>query len=139
MVSLGLLIIRVALGVTFFLHGSQKLFGWFWRRRHHRHRAVPRGTLGIRPGRFWAILVGVGEFGGGVLIGIGYLTVLGAFLIIITMVVAISSAAGRHGFWAQHGGYEYNLLIIAVALALIFTGPGMYSFDYTSGVRVLGP
>ena len=138
MVSLGLLIIRVALGVTFFLHGSQKLFGWFGGGGITGTARYLEG-LGIRPGRFWAILVGVGEFGGGVLIGIGYLTVLGAFLIIITMVVAISAAAGRHGFWAQHGGYEYNLLIIAVALALIFTGPGMYSFDYTSGVRVLGP
>lgn len=138
MVSLGLLIIRVALGVTFFLHGSQKLFGWFGGGGITGTARYLEG-LGIRPGRFWAILVGVGEFGGGVLIGMGYLTVLGAFLIIITMVVAISAAAGRHGFWAQHGGYEYNLLIIAVALALIFTGPGMYSFDYTSGVRVLGP
>ena len=138
MVSLGLLIIRVALGVTFFLHGSQKLFGWFGGGGITGTARYLEG-FGIRPGRFWAILVGVGEFGGGVLIGMGYLTVLGAFLIIITMVVAISAAAGRHGFWAQHGGYEYNLLIIAVALALIFTGPGMYSFDYTSGVRVLGP
>jgi len=138
MVSLGLLIIRVTLGLTFFLHGSQKLFGWFGGGGIAGTARYLEG-LGIRPGRFWAILVGLGEFGGSVLVGVGYLTVLGAFLIIITMVVAISAAAGRHGFWVERGGYEYNLLIIAVALALIFTGPGMYSFDYTSGTRVLGP
>jgi putative oxidoreductase len=130
--DLALLIIRMWLGVTFVLHGGQKLFGWFgsggitgWARSLE--------ELGIRPGRFWAVLAGLGEFGGGLLIGLGLLTPLGALLIIITMVVAIAAAEGKHGFWFERGGYEYNLLIIAVATAIIFAGPGAYALD-----RVLG-
>ncbi len=136
MVDEALLIIRVWLGVTFVLHGSQKLFGWFG------GGGIP-GTarsfedLGIRPGRFWAVLAGLGEFGGGILIGLGYLTQLAALAIIITMIVAIAAVAGRRGFWNDKGGYEYNLLIIAVSFALMLSGPGAYALDSTR--VVLGP
>ncbi len=133
MVDLALVIIRVWLGITFVLHGGQKLFGWFG-------GGGINGTsryledLGIRPGRFWAVLAGLGEFGGGFLVGLGLLTPLGALSIIITMVVAIVAAAGKRGFWIQHGGYEYNLLIIAVATAIILSGPGAYALDRMLGL-----
>lgn len=118
------------------LHGGQKLFGWFG-------GGGISGTsryledLGIRPGRVWAVLAGLGEFGGAILVGLGLLTPLGALLIIFTMVVAISAVAGKHGFWVERGGYEYNLLIIAVATALILAGPGAYALD--RALRLLGP
>ncbi len=133
MVDLALLILRVWLGFTFFLHGAQKLFGWFGGGGIAGTARYFEG-VGIRPGRFWAVLAGLGEFGGGVLIGLGFLTPLGALAIVITMVVAISAVAGRHGFWVQNGGYEYNLLIIAVALVLILAGPGAYAIDHRLGV-----
>ncbi len=134
--DLALLLIRAWLGITFVLHGGQKLFGWFG-------GGGVSGTsryledLGIRPGRVWAVLAGLGEFGGGILVGLGLLTPLGALLIIFTMVVAISAAAGKHGFWVERGGYEYNLLIIAVATGLILAGPGVYALD--RALRLLGP
>jgi len=133
MVDLALLIVRVWLGVTFIAHGGQKLFGWFGGQG-------PAGTaryleeMGIRPGRFWAALAGLGEFGGGVLLTLGLLTPLGALAIIITMVVAIAVAAGRRGFWIEHGGYEYNILIIVVAVALILAGPGALALDHSLGI-----
>lgn len=132
MTDLALLVIRAWLGITFVLHGGQKLFGWF-------DGGIPKTAryledLGIRPGRFWATLAGLGEFGGGLLVGLGLLTPLGALSIIITMVVAIAAVAGRRGFWVDRGGYEYNLLIIAVAVALILSGPGAYALDRVLGV-----
>ncbi len=134
MIDAALLLLRAWLGITFVLHGGQKLFGWFG-------GGIPRTSryledLGIRPGRFWAVLAGLGEFGGGILVGLGFLTPLGALAIIITMIVAIAAAAGRHGFWIEHGGYEYNLLIIVVALAIMLSGPGAYALD--RALRVLG-
>ncbi len=135
MADLALLVIRVWLGVTFFLHGSQKLFGWFGGGGIAGTAGYLEG-VGIRPGRFWAVLAGLGELGGGVLVGFGFLTPLGALAIVITMVVAISAVAGKRGFWVQNGGYEYNLLIIVVALVLILMGPGAYALDHR--LRVLG-
>ncbi len=136
MVDLALLLIRVWLGVTFVMHGSQKLFAWFG-------GAGITGTaryleaLGIRPGLFWAILLGLGEFGGGISLALGFLTPLGALAIIIAMVVAIAAETGRRGFWIQSGGYEYNLMIIVVAVMLIVSGAGAYALDRTLGL--LGP
>ncbi len=134
--NLALLLVRVWLGLTFLLHGGQKLFRWFGGGGID-GTARYLETLGIRPGLFWSVLVGLGEFGGGLLIGLGLLTPLGALAIIITMVVAIAADTGRRGFWIQKGGYEYNLLIIAVALALILSGPGAYALDRALGL--LGP
>lgn len=131
--DLALLLIRLWLAVTFLGHGGQKLFGWFG-------GGGPSGTarhfesLGIRPGQFWAVLAGLGEFGGGVLVGLGLLTPLGALAIIMTMVVAITASTGRQGFWIQNGGYEYNLFLIIVSLALILTGPGAFALDPLLGV-----
>jgi len=132
--DLALLLLRAWLGVAFFLHGSQKLFGWFGGGGTAGTARFLEG-VGIRPGRFWAVLAGLGEFGGGILVGLGFLTPLGALAVITTMVVAISAVAGRRGFWVENGGYEYNLLIIAVALAIILAGPGAYALDHTLGVR----
>lgn len=136
MVDLALLLIRVWLGITFVLHGSQKLFGCFGGGGIN-GTARYLESLGIRPGLFWSVLVGLGEFGGGILIGLGLLTPLGALSIIITMVVAIAAETGRRGFWSQNGGYEYNLMIVMVAVALILTGAGAYALDRTLGL--LGP
>lgn len=133
MTDMALLLIRLWLGITFVAHGGQKLFGWFG------GGGIP-GTarllesLDIRPGRFWAYLAGLGELGGGILVGLGLLTQLGAIVIVITMVVAIAVAAGKRGFWIEQGGYEYNILIIIVSIALILAGPGGYAVDRALGI-----
>lgn len=126
--ALALLIIRLVLGFTMIAHGAQKLFGWFG-------GYGPKGTggwmesLGIKPGVLMAVLAGLAEFGGGLLVAAGLFTPIGAALLILTMIVAIASVHAKNGFWSTAGGYEYNLLLIAVSVALILSGAGAYSLD----------
>lgn len=126
--ALALLIIRLVIGLTMMAHGAQKLFGWFG-------GYGPKGTggwmesLGIKPGVLMAVMAGLAEFGGGLLVTVGLFTPVGAALLIVTMVVAIISVHAKNGFWSTANGYEYNLLIIAAAVGLALTGPGAYSLD----------
>ncbi|MDF2814762.1 MAG: DoxX family protein, partial [Paenibacillus sp.] len=96
MLSLGLLIIRIVIGLTFIGHGVQKLFGWFG-------GYGPKGTggwlesIGIRPGILMAVLAGLLEVVGGILFAAGFLTPLAAAIIIVTMLVAIIKVHGSNG------------------------------------------
>ncbi|MFD1177532.1 DoxX family protein [Paenibacillus puldeungensis] len=128
MIALGLLIIRVVVGLTFMAHGAQKLFGWFG-------GYGPKGTggwmesIGVKPGVPMAIMAGLSEFGGGLLFAAGLFTPLGAALLVITMLVAIFTVHIKNGFWTSANGYEFNLLLIAVAVGVALTGAGSYSID----------
>jgi len=134
----GLLVIRVALGLTLAAHGAQKLFGWFG-------GGGLAGTggffaqMGFRPGRVMALLAGLGEALGGLGIALGVLTPFAAALVIAVMSVAIVSVHLEKGFFASNGGYEFPLLNAAVAFGLVFIGPGPLSFDAALGLPLAGP
>jgi putative oxidoreductase len=128
MLDLGLLILRVVLGLVMAAHGAQKLFGWFSGPGLEKFAGVME-HLNLRPGRLWALVSGLGEFGGGLLLALGLLTPVGAALIIGTMLMAIATVHLAKGFWNTGGGYEYNVIILAAALALGLTGPGAYALD----------
>lgn len=126
MANLGLLIIRLVVGFTFVGHGTQKLFGWFG-------GAGPSGTgewlesIGIKPGgRLWAIIAGAFELVGGIFFILGVLTPVGAALIVVIMIDAIAAVHARNGYWIDRGGFEYNLVVIAVAVGVALIGPGKY-------------
>ncbi|MGV3465082.1 MAG: DoxX family protein [Heyndrickxia sp.] len=125
--SLGVLLIRVILGASFTAHGSQKLFGWFGG-----HGLAGTGgffeSIGIKPGKTMAFLAGLGELVGGLLFAFGLLTPIGAILIALTMIVAIAKVHGPNG-WIKPNGYEYNLLLIVVAIGVALVGPGTYAID----------
>ncbi|MBB2483489.1 DoxX family protein [Bacillus sp. APMAM] len=125
--SLGLLLIRVILGASFAAHGSQKLFGWFGG-----HGLAGTGgffeSIGITPGKTMAFLAGLGELVGGLLFAFGLLTPIGTILIALTMIVAIAKVHGPNG-WIKPNGYEYNLLLIVVAIGVALVGPGTYAID----------
>lgn len=84
-------------------------------------------SIGIRPGIMMALLGGLGEFVGGLLLAAGVWMPVACALFVVTMLVAIVKVHGKNGYWATSGGIEYNLAIIAVAVGLALTGPGTYT------------
>jgi len=126
--DLGLLILRLVIGITLAAHGSQKLVTWFG-------GGGIAGTapfleqLGFRPGRIHAALAGIAETAGGLFLAAGLFTPLAAAAVIGVMVVAVGSVHRGKGFFLNTGGLEYNLVLAASALAVAFTGPGAISLD----------
>ena len=94
--------------------------------------------MGFRPARLHATVVGLSEFGGGLLVALGLLTSLGALAIAGVMVVAIATVHWTKGFFNTPGGYEFNLLIWTAAVAIAFTGPGTFSIDDAFGWSLWG-
>ena len=126
--DLGLLALRLVLGLVFLGHGAQEAFGAFG----GPGLAGASGfmaSLGLRPARFWAAVAAFGELLAGALVLLGLFTPVGAALIVATMAVAIAKVHGPKGFFIQNGGYEYNLVLLVAALTLAATGAGAYSVD----------
>ena len=127
-IALGLLVVRLVVGLLFVGHGAQKLFGWFG-------GYGPKGTggwlesIGVKPGVAMAIVAGLMELVGGLLFAAGLLTPLAAVLIVMTMLVAIVKVHGQNGLWATANGYEYNLVLAAIAIGIALTGAGQFSLD----------
>src|SRR5271165_6855217 len=132
------LLLRLVVGGLFVGHGTQKLFGWFG---GHGLDATARGfeQLGLRPGRRNAIAAGAAEAGGGALLAIGLATPLASAVLVATMLTAIHRVHAKNGPWVTNGGYEYNLVLIAAALALAEVGPGELSLDALRGREHSGP
>lgn len=130
-------VLRVLLAVVFFPHGAQKLLGWFG-------GAGLSGTVGFFQ-QTWGIpvfltaLVVIVEFAGAFGLIAGFLTRVWAAGIVIEMVVAVFLNHLRNGFfmnWSGHQageGFEFHILAVAIALALLLSGGGAASVD-----RVLG-
>src|ERR1039458_3355626 len=130
--KIGRLLLRLVVGGLFVGHGTQKLFGWFG---GNGLDATAQGfeQLGLRRGRKTAIAAGAAEAGGGALLAVGLATPLAASILIATMLTAIHRVHGPEGPWLTDGGYEYNLVLIAAALALVEGGPGGLSLDGALG------
>src|SRR3954463_15605831 len=128
--DLGRLLLRFTIGGTFFVHGTQKLFGWFG-------GYGPDGTgqffegLGLRPRKRNAVAAGCTETGGGVLIGLGLATPLAAAGLSAVMITALRTAIWNEGFKPATG--EFEVLLAAGALALTETGPGRPSLGREDG------
>jgi putative oxidoreductase len=129
------MIVRVAQGSLMAGHGAQKLFGSF---------GGPglEGTsgfmemLGMRPGRPWAYLAGLSEFGGGVLTALGLLNPLGPLGVIGSMSMATRKAHWDKPIWVTEGGAELPVLNIAISAALMIREPDRYSLDRLLGIRL---
>lgn len=138
MTTLGLLILRVAVGLILAAHGAQKLFGWWggpgmvgWTGAMTRMR--------VRPALAWAWVSALAEFLGGLAVVVGLLSPLGNFALAASMLAAIALVHWPKGFWVGKGGYEFNLLILAVVAGLALVGPGNYSLDHLLGIHLPEP
>src|SRR5262245_4253549 len=127
-------ILRIALGVILFPHGAQKMLGWFGGYGFN-------GTMGFLTGAgglpwILAFLVMAIDFFGAIALLFGFATRVVAIGIISLFTGIILTTHYANGFfmnWAgnQKGeGYEYHLLIIGIAVALLITGAGKWSIDY---------
>jgi putative oxidoreductase len=135
--DIGILLLRLTLGLPFAAHGSQKVFGWFGGYGLDATGQFFEG-LGFRPGRRHALAAGVTEIVGGLLLAFGFLTPLGAALIASVMVVAAITVHAKNGFFITSGGYEFNFVLGAAALSVAFTGPGAISIDTLAGLDLSG-
>lgn len=131
----GPLFLRLTLGTVFFVHGSQKVLGWFGGsglaatyEGFTQHMGIPA---------VFAVLAIAAEFLGGIGLLVGLLTRIAAFGIGSVMVVAVYMVHWRNGFFmnwsgqmpAGTEGFEFHTLAIGMALALIFLGGGRLSAD----------
>src|SRR6185295_19805757 len=95
-VSVGLLVLRLVVGLAIAAHGSQKLFGWFGG-----HGLAGTGgffeMLGFRPGRTFALAAGLTEFISGILIALGFLGPVGPALMLSVMIVAAVTVHWKNG------------------------------------------
>jgi putative oxidoreductase len=131
--SISTLVLRLTLGLVFFPHGAQKVLGWFGGYGF-------TGTMGFFTGQMhvpvlFAFLAIMAEFAGSIALVLGLFTRVAAFGIAANMVVAIAMVHAQFGFFmnwfgAQKGeGFEYHLLAIGIAVALMVRGGGKLSAD----------
>jgi putative oxidoreductase len=127
MYDVGLLVLRLVLGLYLCGHGVQKLFGWLG---GHGLTATTGlfGMLGFRPASFWVVTASVGELIGGALVALGFLNPLGSLAIAASMAVA-TAVHWPKGPWALDGGFELPLTDFAIAVSIGLMGPGRYSLD----------
>jgi putative oxidoreductase len=127
------LILRVLLGAVMFAHGAQKVLGVFGGHGLAGTMGFFTGQLGI-PAPL-AVLAIATEFLGSLGLFFGFLTRLAALGIGVLMVVAAVMVHLPNGFFMnwfgnQKGeGFEYHILAVAIALALLIRGGGKWSID----------
>ncbi|MGH3821598.1 MAG: DoxX family protein [Pseudonocardiaceae bacterium] len=131
--DIALLLIRAVVGVVFIAHGAQKLFGAFGG-PGLAGTAESWAGLGLQPANVFALIGGIAEFGGGLLMLAGLLTPVAALTIVGVMIGAIALVTGAKGFFIQNEGYEYNLVLIVLAVAVAIAGPGRLSLDHGLGL-----
>jgi putative oxidoreductase len=133
--DLGELALRATTGGLLAGHGAQKLFGWF---EGHGFEGTKGWleSMGLKPGHVWASLAGASEFGGGVLTALGFLHPIGPVATTGAMLMATTKVHAGKPIWVTSGGAELPVTNMAVALALILTGPGRFSLDSLLGIKL---
>ncbi|MFI5200893.1 MAG: DoxX family protein [Candidatus Kapaibacterium sp.] len=127
LISTALLVLRVALGVIFFAHGSQKVLGLFG---GYGLSATVTGMSKMLPIPSWLFYFSAfAEFLGGIAMVLGLFTRFFGIALLINMAVAVYFVHLPHGFFAPMG-FEFPASLGMTALALTLAGPGLFSLDH---------
>jgi putative oxidoreductase len=124
--DVGLLILRLVLGLTLAAHGLNKFFGggriagtagWF-------------ESIGMKPGKFHATLAATTETAAGLGLAAGLLTPIPAAGFVSLMIVAAWTVHRANGFFIVKEGWEYNLVLALSAVVVATLGAGKLSLDH---------
>ncbi len=124
--DVGLLILRLVLGLTMAAHGFNKFFGggripgtarWF-------------ESIGMKPGKFHATVAAITEVSAGLGLAAGLLTPIPAAGFVSLMFVAAWTVHRPNGFFIVKEGWEYNLVLALSAVAVATIGAGKLSLDW---------
>lgn len=130
--SLGMLVLRLGIGIAMASHGYNKFFGggkipgtarWF-------------ESIGMKPGTgtTCAIMAASTELGSGIAMALGFVTPLAAAGMVAVMTVAAWTVHKVNGFFSAKNGFELNFVFALAATAVAVVGPGKFSFDYLLGM-----
>ncbi|MCU1496259.1 MAG: doxX subfamily protein [Acidimicrobiales bacterium] len=127
------LLLRVVTGLSLAAHGYNKFFGggkipgtarWF-------------DSMGMKPnGKIHAVLAATTELGSGILFALGLLTPFAAAGMVSLMIVAAWTVHRKNGFFIVKSGYEYNLILATIAVAVATMSPGRWSLDHVIGLDI---
>src|SRR5271154_5847209 len=124
--DVGLLILRLVLGLTLAAHGFNKFFGggripgtaaWF-------------ESIGMKYGTFQAVVAATTEISAGLGLAAGLLTPIPAAGFVALMLVAAWTVHRHNGFFIVKEGWEYNLILAVSAVAVATLGAGRLSLDW---------
>ena len=121
--DLGLLIVRLAVGLTFAAHGAQKVIGW-WAGPGFAGWTGAMTRMGLRPAPLWAALSAGVELVGGLLFATGSLTPIAAALLVAQSAYIVRRVHRPKWFWNKNGGIEFPLQLLAGSLLIAASGPG---------------
>ena len=131
----GLAILRVVVGIVFFMHGFQKLFFMGFG-----GVAGMMQGLGVPAPGLFAVIVTFVELLGGLALILGLFTRVVAILLAVDMLVAILTVHLPNGFFTlPNGGYEFPLVLLAAGVALAIAGPGEAALDRMLATRTNNP
>src|SRR5687767_3771355 len=116
---------RIFCGLVFFIHGTPKILNLDGARMFFENVGIP-GAL--------AVPIAILEFGGGILLAAGLLTRVLAALFIVEMFAAGLIVHLSSGWDVFQGGFEYNIALILLLLAVFLLGPGPISVDNAIGL-----
>lgn len=123
--DIALFLLRLAVGIIFIVHGYPKITDL-------KNTSKFTKSIGFWPPMFWAVMLAITEFVGGIFLIVGFLTQIAALLLIVTMLVTLYFHIFK---WKDSfkKGWEFNILIIA-ALVVIFLASSQYSLDTYLGL-----